>query len=92
MMGMCSMQGMMQKTMVATEDGGVVVMMGDKLVKYDKDLNKVKEVAIPMDVEQMQGGMQKMQQGCPRHQEMMKESSMPQKGSTPEPPTHEGHD
>lgn len=32
--------------MAPLEDGGVAVMVADKLVKYDKDLNKVKEVTI----------------------------------------------
>jgi hypothetical protein len=41
MMGNCSM--------VATPEGGVIVMMGNKLIKYDKDLNMVKEVEIKID-------------------------------------------
>ncbi len=32
------------KNMVATSDGGVVIMVGGKIIKYDKDLNLVKEV------------------------------------------------
>jgi len=40
MMGMCPMHGkmmksMMEKSVVATSDGGVVVMLGNKLFKYD---------------------------------------------------------
>ena len=31
---------------VATSDGGVVVLVGNKIVKYDKNLNLVKEVTI----------------------------------------------
>ncbi len=44
MMGMGG--GMMggHESMVATSDGGVVVMAGPKLMKYDRDLNLVKEV------------------------------------------------
>ena len=41
----------MQKQMVATSDGGVVVMAGHKLFKYDKDLNLVKEVELKTRVE-----------------------------------------
>jgi hypothetical protein len=42
------MMGMMQKdTVVATSDGGVVVMQGPRLIKYDKDLTLVKEVELP---------------------------------------------
>lgn len=40
--------GMMHKdSLVATEDGGVVLMQGPRLIKYDKDLNLIKEVEIP---------------------------------------------
>jgi hypothetical protein len=35
--------------MVATSDGGVVVMAGGKLIKYDKNLAVVKEVSISSD-------------------------------------------
>ncbi len=40
------MMGMMggKESLVATSDGGVVVLAGPKLIKYDKDLNLVKEV------------------------------------------------
>ena len=33
-------------SLVATTDGGVVVLMGNELSKYDKDLNLVKQVEI----------------------------------------------
>jgi len=51
----------MQKQMVAANDGGVIVLAGNKLLKYDKDLNLVKEVEVKtgvglkMDVGPMQG-------------------------------------
>jgi len=49
MMAMCPMHGMMMESMMAksitaTGDGDIVVMAGDKLIKYDKNLNLVKEV------------------------------------------------
>lgn len=42
------MMGMMggKESVVATSDGGVVVLAGPKLMKYDRDLNLVKEVEI----------------------------------------------
>ncbi|HUN55612.1 MAG TPA: hypothetical protein VMU29_10695 [Smithella sp.] len=49
MMGMMHMMG----HMVATGDGGVIVMMGNKLYKYDKDLNLKKEVEIKIDMKKM---------------------------------------
>jgi len=42
---------MMGKSIIATEDGGVVVMIGDKLMKYDKNLVFVGETKIKMDFE-----------------------------------------
>ena len=61
-MGMCPMmKSMMERSVVATSDGGVVVAMGNKLTKYDKDLNVVKEAELKMDME----GMQKMMKNCP---------------------------
>lgn len=42
----CSMMGKTQ--MVATDEGGVIVLAGNKLSKYDADLNLVKEVEIKM--------------------------------------------
>lgn len=35
-----------QPTMIATSDGGVIVLSGPKLAKYDKDLNLIKEVEL----------------------------------------------
>jgi len=64
------MQGMMQKTVVATTDGGVIVAAGNKLMKYDKDLNLVKEVEIKIDMAAMKEHMQKMQENCPMMQGM----------------------
>lgn len=34
--------------MQPTADGGIVVMVADKMIKYDKDLNKQKEVTIEL--------------------------------------------
>lgn len=46
MMG--KMMGMMPKeSLVATSDGGVVVLAGPRLLKYDADLMLVKEVELP---------------------------------------------
>ena len=45
------MMGTMQKQIVATNDGGIIIMTGNKLLKYDKDLNLVKEVELKTGVE-----------------------------------------
>jgi hypothetical protein len=69
-MGSCPMcpmmcKAMMDHTLAATSDGGVVLMAGCKLIKFDKDLNKIKEVEIQMDVEAMQNKMMGMMKNCP---------------------------
>jgi hypothetical protein len=43
-----------QRTMISSGDGGVIVMVGNRLLKYDRNLNLKKEVMIKMD---MPGGM-----------------------------------
>jgi hypothetical protein len=58
MMGMSHM--MMSRSLVATTDGGVVVMAGNKLQKYDKDLMLVKEVELKIDMEAMKKMMPPM--------------------------------
>jgi hypothetical protein len=50
------MMGMMNKpSMIATSDGGVIVLAGPKLAKYDKDLNLIKEVELKRDKGPEQG-------------------------------------
>ena len=72
---MCGAMGgaMMQKSLVQAEDG-VIVAIGNKLIKYDNDLNKVKEATIDIDISGMQQMMQQMMQNCPMHQQMMQQS------------------
>ena len=86
MMGMCPMHGMMMgsmmaKSMVATGDGGIVVMAGSKLIKYDKDLNLLKEVEVKMDMEGMQKKMSQMMEQCPMCKNMMQGGGMMGQGS-----------
>lgn len=45
------MMGSMQKQMATVNDGGVIVLVGNKLLKYDKDLNFVKEAELNTGVE-----------------------------------------
>lgn len=65
------MKGMMEKSMIATADGGVIVLSGNKLMKFDKDLNLVKEAEIKPDLEGMQKMMMQMQENCPMCKKMM---------------------
>jgi hypothetical protein len=48
------MMGMMQKQMVSSNDGGVIILQGNKLIKYDKDLNLVKIVEVKASIEPSQ--------------------------------------
>lgn len=57
------MKQMMKKSIVATKDGGVVVMVGKKLLKYDRNLNLVKEAEIKVDMSKMKE-MMKKKGGC----------------------------
>ncbi len=66
---MCPMHGMMMKSMmkielVATSDGGIVVLTGNKLTKYDKNLNVVKETEIQSGEDAMHKMMMKMKEQC----------------------------
>jgi hypothetical protein len=62
MMSQGMMGSMLEKKLVATQDGGVVVWVGNKLIKYDKDLKLVKEVELKVDMPKMQ---QKMKENMP---------------------------
>ena len=64
---------MMGKSMVATTDGGVVVMLGNKLFKYDKNLVLKNEAELKIDKEAMHGMMEK-KEGCCKQHKMKKEN------------------
>lgn len=73
--GMGMMRWMLGGQMVATKDGGIIVMMGNKLLKYDKDLNLKKEVEIKIDMEKVQKMMMRWQEECPMYKKMMEEGA-----------------
>jgi hypothetical protein len=64
---MCHMNKEMMegKKLVPTQDGGAILMMGNKLIKYDASMNLVKEVEIKMDMEAMKNAMEEMKKNCP---------------------------
>jgi hypothetical protein len=70
------MGAMMSRSVVATEDGGIVVAVCEKLMKFDKDLNLVKEVQMPIDTEAMQKKMTQMMEKCPMCKGMMPSGMM----------------
>ncbi|MBU2102646.1 MAG: hypothetical protein ABH865_02800 [Candidatus Omnitrophota bacterium] len=66
----------MSRTMVASNDGGVFVLMGNKLQKYDKNLVLQKEAEIKMPKDAMQG----MKKKCPMMEGDAKGAQMDQPG------------
>ncbi len=66
MMKMMGMMQQMHSNMVATSDGGVIVSSGGKLIKYDNQLNVVKQVDLPKPEMDMMGdkGMMNMMEMC----------------------------
>jgi hypothetical protein len=77
MMGMCPAHMMMRehvmkKEIIATQDGGVIVIAAGKLYKYDKDINLVKEVEMKCDVD-MKEKMGNMREECMEKCQMMKQ-------------------
>ncbi len=59
------MQASMPRQMVASGDGGVFVLAGNKIIKYDKNLAVVKEAVVKVDTESMQKMMADMKGKCP---------------------------
>lgn len=64
---------MMHQSVTATTDGGVVVAVAGKLVKYDGELNKVGEANIDIDWTRVHQMAQQMMQNCPMHRRMMQQ-------------------
>jgi len=64
---------MMHQSVTPTTDGGVVVAVAGKLVKYDGGLNKVGETNIDIDWTRMHQMAQQMMQNCPMHRRMMQQ-------------------
>ncbi len=73
--GIVACASMVMPQLTATSDGGVVIAVGGKLVKYDAALRKVAETNINIDWTQVQQRIEQMIQNCPMHRGMMQ---MPQ--------------
>ncbi len=79
-MGCAACAAMMQPSVAATSDGGVVVAVAGKLIKYDAGFKKVNDVNIDIDWTAMHQRMQQMMQNCPMMQQMMKQQGTPAQG------------
>jgi hypothetical protein len=80
------MMGMMGgKSMVATSDGGVVILFGHKLQKYDKNLVLQKEVEIKIDKEAMLNKMKCSKMAEKKAQEDLKDKKEEKAAESSEP-------
>jgi hypothetical protein len=84
MMRMCDThrmvaEAMTRQTVVPTSDGGIVVVAGGKLAKYDASLNLVKETDLKVDYNALEQKMDAMMEECPGCKQM----SQPQTGGAP---------
>jgi hypothetical protein len=74
MMKMCPMHEMMESMaepeIVATRDGGVVVMLGGRLYKYDRNLKLKSETELKIGMEMMHGMMMRKMGKCPMMERM----------------------
>lgn len=68
---MCA--GVMHQSVTATSDGGVVVSVAGKLIKYDSDLNRVREVNLNIDWTRVHQMAQQFMQNCPMQRGMMQQ-------------------
>jgi hypothetical protein len=69
MTAMCPMhtmmcKGMIEKKMVALEDGSIIIMTNGKLYKYDRDLNLVKDVELKKICDDTKAKIEEMQKQC----------------------------
>ncbi|MBF0387785.1 MAG: hypothetical protein HQL20_08020 [Candidatus Omnitrophica bacterium] len=59
------MEGMLDKEVLLTPDGGLFVVVGNKIVKYDQDLNVVKEVEVMAGAKLLPNEPMGIKKGCP---------------------------
>lgn len=62
---------MAQKSLFVTEDMGVVVLVGDRLMRFDAGLHKISETEIGIDLDQMERRLLQRLQHCPMHLQVM---------------------
>ncbi|UCH36323.1 MAG: hypothetical protein JSV65_08200 [Armatimonadota bacterium] len=93
MMGMCPMGisggmmgGMMGRASLTVAGDAVYVMAGNRLLKYDRDLNLQNEAEIQVDPAKMGGMMQRMMESCPMMQQMPGGGMMGGAGAEPPQP------
>jgi mono/diheme cytochrome c family protein len=65
--------GLMHESVTPTSDGGVVVSVAGKLIKYDANLNKMNEVDLKIDWARVHRVAQQIMQNCPVQRRMMQQ-------------------
>ncbi len=65
-------QSLIQRQIVTPADGGVIVLVDDKLLKYDKDLNLLKVAEFEVDLEQTYKDIYKTIETCPMCRETIR--------------------
>lgn len=79
MMGMGMMGGMMMPRQIVALDDGIVVALGNKLVKYDKNLNRKKEITLELDDEAFKDMVEHMERMHSTYWGMMEPASKKEK-------------
>jgi len=59
-------KSMLKREMEVDLNGDVVVLSGNKLMKFDRKLNLVKEVEIDMDMAAIEKALKEMKENCPK--------------------------
>jgi hypothetical protein len=62
---------LMHESVTPTSDGGVVVSVAGKLIKYDSGLNKVKETNLDIDWAKVHQMAEQIMQNCPMNHRVM---------------------
>ncbi len=65
-------QMMTHGALFVTEEMGVVVLVGDRLMRFDAGLNKIGEAEIGVDLDQMERRLLHRLQNCPMHRQGMR--------------------
>ncbi len=63
--GMMMMGFVMPKEVIKADDGGLYVVVGNRIIKYDKKLNVQSEAVIQLDTAAVNQLMRQMQDQCP---------------------------
>jgi hypothetical protein len=63
---------MTRQALFVTEDMGVVVLVGDRLMRFDAGLNKIGEAEIGIDLDQIERCILQRLQNCPMHRQGMR--------------------